>query len=366
MSERKKVRILVWAGVAGVVALPLLAEGVVRARAYLKYGTVSDIYEIFEPHPDTDLLRPRAGLSVTIGGTSTIDISSQGFRSPEVPDPKPEGTVRLAFLGGSTTFCAQATANDRTWPHLVLERLATARTDVRFEHLNAGVTGYSVEDSTRAIEFRLAPFAPDVIVITHAAKDLAADARSLALPLGLIDEPEESWLERTSLFWMLVKKNIWYRQSLERGRSDVGKLDYDPRAVSAGFRERLVALVNRANAYADVVVLLTFPILLRPDQLADEQLDHAAQAFTFTPYLTPASILAGYEEYNRVVREVAAETGAVLVDDVDRIPGDREHFHDTVHLTELGYERQAERVTEALLAAPTFRAHLDRTAERAR
>ena len=363
LSDSRKVRVLAWAAVAGVVALPLLAEGVVRLRAYLKYGAVTDIYEIFEPHPDVDLLRPRAGLDVTIGGTSHIRISAQGFRSPEVEVPRPPRTVRLAFLGGSTTFCAQASSNERTWPHLLVERLGAARPDVRFEHLNAGVTGYSVEDSTRAVAARLAAVDPDVIVITHAAKDLAADARALALPRGLVDEPEEGWLERSSVLWMLVKKNLWYQRSLARGADPSGKLDYDPTAVSGAFRDRLRALVSAARGEAEVVALVTFPILLREGQPPDEQLAHAAQAFTFTPYLTPDAIRAGYREYNRVIREVARETGAVLVDDVDRIPGDREHFHDTVHFTERGYEVQATRVAEALLAADAFVAHVDRAAE---
>ncbi len=361
-QDRRR-RIVVRAFVAGILLLPFLAEGAARLRAYLRYGAVADIYDLYREDPATGLLCPIPGLSVDIGGRARIDLSSQGFRGPDVPDPKPSGTVRLAFLGGSTTFCAQASSNATTWPARLVDRLAVARPDVRFDALNAGVTGYSIEDSTLAIDVRIDRYDPDVVVIQHVAKDLAADARSLAAEAGLLDERETGWLEERSLLWRLLKKNLWYRRSLARGASPDGKLDYDPTAVSGRFRERLTALVRRARAEADVVALCTFPILLRPGQPAAEQVAHAAQAFTFTPFLTPAALIAGYAEYNRVVREVAAAEGAVLVDDAERIPDDRAHFHDTVHLTEAGYEIQAARVADALLAAPSFVALLDRTAE---
>lgn len=360
-GDRRK-KIVIRAAIAGVLLLPFLAEGAVRLRAKLKYGAVSDIYDLYAPDPATGLLCPIPNLSVDIGGTARIDISSLGFRSPDVARPKPAGTVRMAFLGGSTTFCAQASSNSRTWPHLLTEALAITREDVRFEHLNAGVTGYSVADSTAALGVRLAGLDLDVIVVNHAAKDLAADARELATAAGLLEDQEAGWLDDHSLLWMLVKKNLWYRRSLARGQSAEGKLEYDPTAVSDRFRERLTRLVRRAGDSAEVVVLCTFPIMLRDDQSAADQLEFAAQAFTFTPFLTPADLIAGYAEYNRVVREVAAAEGAVLVDDATRIPGDREHFHDTVHLTERGYEVQAARLRDALLASDDFVALLDRAA----
>src|SRR5690606_6478759 len=138
----------------------------------------------------------------------------------------------------------------------------------------------------------LDPFDPDVVVITHAAKDLAADARALAVEARLVEEANgKGRLEEWSLLWRLARKNLWYHRSIERGRSAAGKLDYDPTVVSPGFRERLTRLVRRAREEAEVVVLVTFPILLREGQPFEEQLDHAAQAFTFTPFLTPASLL---------------------------------------------------------------------------
>jgi hypothetical protein len=73
------------------------------------------------------------------------------------------------------------------------------------------------------------------------------------------------------------------------------------------------------------------------------------------PYMTIDGLISGYEEYNRVIREVAAHTGALYIGDEDRIPPDRAHYTDSVHFTDAGSRAMAVRVTEALLRAPAFR-----------
>src|SRR4051794_17475153 len=48
---------------------------------------------------------PQTGLRLPVPQSTQgkIRVNSLGFRSPEIPVPKPPGTVRLAFLGSSTT-----------------------------------------------------------------------------------------------------------------------------------------------------------------------------------------------------------------------------------------------------------------------
>ena len=49
------------------------------------------------------------------------------------------------------------------------------------------------------------------------------------------------------------------------------------------------------------------------------------------PFMTPAGLLDAYAQYNRIIAEVVLDTGALLIDDEMMIPGDSEHFNDTVH-----------------------------------
>ncbi|MEM7307456.1 MAG: SGNH/GDSL hydrolase family protein [Planctomycetota bacterium] len=327
-----------------------------RVRARFLYGSARDVYSVYERDEETGLLVPIAGLHTELARRARVEISSQGFRGPEVPVPKPPSRLRLAFLGGSTTFCARASSNERTWPHLATERLAASFPGVELDYLNAGVTGSSVDDSRRAIPLRLAGMEPDVVVIYHAAKDLADDTRALAVAGGLFEEPgEPGWLERRSLLWQLMKMNLGYLSAQRAGRGDGPKLDADPASYSGGFRARLTELVRAARSEASLVVLVTFAIRTRAEQPPEVQLENLAHAFTFTPYLAPDAILAGYAEYNRVIVEVARETGAALIEGHATIPGTAEYFSDSVHFTEAGYAAMAERVAEALAAADPFR-----------
>ena len=352
MSRRKLSAICL----ALILGAGALAEAVVRVRAYARFGAYTDIYDLFERCPGVDILRPIPNLSARYADQAQIDISSLGFRSPELANPKPAGTLRLAYLGASTTFCANASTNGASWPSLCSALVDQALGNVTVDYLNAGVTGYDVADSILAVEHRLQPCSPDVLIIYHAANDLANNSWAVAHAAGLVEASDESWLEDVSLLWMLVQKNRRYFAAQDTGRSSAGKLDFDPKALSSGFRRDLTELVHQGQQLSDVVVLVTFATKVRAEQPSDVAYENMAQAFTFMSYLTPNDMLAGYAEYNRVIREVAQATGALLVPGEFDIPGDELHFADSVHFTEQGCARMAERVAEALLNSAQFNA----------
>jgi lysophospholipase L1-like esterase len=291
---------------------------------------------------------------------SWVDTDSEGFRSPELAEPKPPGTLRFAFLGGSTTFNSFASSNDACWSAQLIQGLREAHTDVAFDYLNAGVTGYRVRQSRWALEHRVKQHDPDVIVIYHATNDMAEDSERLAVEAGVIvKSPPPSFLERHSVLWRLIVKNLRYGKTQEAGLDADRKLDFDPTLVSPGYRDRLEQLVREAQEVADLVCVITFTTKFRAEQPLEVQLENLKQSFTFMPYLDPASTLAGYEEYNRRIVEVAEATGALLVDERFSIPGDAEHFGDSVHFTDAGLKLQAARVERALEASAAFQALLE-------
>jgi lysophospholipase L1-like esterase len=82
-------------------------------------------------------------------------------------------------------------------------------------------------------------------------------------------------------------------------------------------------------------------------------------------------VIESYERYNDIAREVARETGALLIEHEGDIPGDPLHFTDTVHFTDLGSVAMARRIAgslassnelQALLRAAPGRERLDGTA----
>jgi len=335
----------------------LLAEGAVRARQWVitgRSGAINDALTI-DPHTGLRSLVPNFD-------RGRIRINALGFRSPDLAAPKPAGVVRLAFLGGSTTYCAEVSGNELTWPHLVWHGLSAALPTVRFDYVNAGVPGYTFDSILQAFRKRVQPLRPDVVVIYEATNDLAMDSRQLAREQQLVtDTPEPAfWLARHSLLWLLLEKNMSIARLQASADGTTGKLAFDPRQLSRGFEQRLRETIRAAQSVAAVVAVATFAPRLRPGQSLTEQRRAAVTSLYYMPYLSLDGLLAGFAEYNRVIRAVAAETGALLIAGDDQIPADDLHYADSVHFRDAGSRAMAARVTQALLAAPPFQALVSR------
>lgn len=346
LSVRSRVALAGGAIVCGLLAL----EAAVRLRHYLKHGSFAPIYS-FEVDPETGLRVPaphQEGRIVT---------DSRGFRSPELQSPKPDGRVRLAFLGGSTTYCAEASSNDVTWPALVAASIAERCSGRSVDWLNASSAGYTVESSRTNLRSRVSLLKPDVIVIYHGTNDLTRDTNDLAVEQGLTETAgaQVDWLEQWSMLWEIAKKNFVLRQRSQSPAPEARRLEVSIDDLAAGFEVRLEALVREAQEVAPVVAVVTFSHRARDGMSADELRAACESALFYIPFLEPEQILAGIVAYNDAVRRVAARTGAILVGGEDRIPPDGVHFNDSVHLLDPGCRLQAERVTETLSAAPAFR-----------
>jgi len=344
-SAKKKLGVALAALVGGL----LLIEGAVRLRQYLRYGTTSPTFYDFVLHEPSGLQIPVPGDEI-----GPIEIDSLGFRSPELEVPKPPGRIRVAFLGGSTTFCAEASALETTWPHLVVEELRRRHPETSFDYVNGGAAGYSTRQSLPNLEHRIAPLEPDLIVVYHATNDLTQDSRILAAERGLYDleSAEEGGLGELFLTWHLVSKNLRWR---ERSSADgAARLECEPAELSQHFRARLGELVERTDALAGLTALVTFSHRARREQGPEERRAACGSSLYYMPFMGVDALLDCFEEYNRVIREVARERGAVLVEGEHDIPADGEHFNDSVHFLDPGCALQAERVVRALEASPAF------------
>ncbi|MBL8863341.1 MAG: SGNH/GDSL hydrolase family protein [Planctomycetes bacterium] len=332
---------------AAVLVAGLLAvEAAARVRFYLQYGT------FFRVH--TFAVDPASGLRIPPPSrdTGAIRIDERGFRGEGLDVPKPAGRVRLAFLGASTTFCAEASSNAATWPSLVVAALRAAHPAADLDFVNAGVAGYVLDDLLKNLEHRVAPLAPDVVVIYEATNDLTKWTRELAREQGVYTghADGDSWLSETSLAWHLVEKNLLVRARQQQAASAAGRLVLDEARIVPPFRERLERLVARARELAPCVVLVTFAQAARAGQDAREREQACVTHAYYMPYISHAAVVQGFAAYNRVIREVARHQGVGLVEGEDTIPADRAHFADSVHFTDLGSRAQAQRVAAGLLA----------------
>lgn len=354
LSDRAKWLLMSVVAASAIALLLLAAESAVRLRQALKHGSAQTVESLYWTDPQSKLRIPIAGKSA-----GPVMINSLGFRGPEIAVPKPPGTVRIAFLGASTTFCAEVSSNEAVWAHQTVRHLERRFPGARFDYVNAAVPGYVLETMTRALEIRVAPLQPDVIVIYEAANDLSRELRELAVKAGLLEDArmaERSWLARYSLLWELAEKNLCIRSAQEAAERRESRLAVDGATLGEAYRHNLDALVREAQARSGLVAVATFSIQPRASQSDEEQRRAAASAFYYMPFVTAPLLIRAYARYNEIAREVARKTGALLIDGEMSIPGDGVHFTDTVHFTDAGSERMALRVAEALAGTPRFAA----------
>jgi lysophospholipase L1-like esterase len=358
LSSGTKWTILVGLAIALAVLVAVSAEVAIRVRQTRTYGTAATVENFYRLDERMDLRVPIPNLR--IGHVAT---NSLGFRGPEIQVPKPGGTVRIAFLGASTTWCAEVSSNDMAWPHIVTEELRRDFPRAAIDYVNGGVPGYVMKSSLKNLQYRVAPLEPDVIVIYDATNDMSVELRELAAAKGLIRKPQvepPSWLADHSLLWNLAEKNfrIWVAQ--HKAEANVGRLEVDPASLGERFRRDLTELVRAAQQQARVVAVATFSTQLRAGQDAEQQLRASASALYYMPFMSTSGLLASYDRYNRIIREVAAATGVVLIDGENDIAGDPRHFTDTVHFTDAGSKAMAGRVSRTLAQQPKVRALLQR------
>lgn len=331
-------------------------EAAVRTRQRLRYGTFGRIHEL-TTHSDTGLEIPLPGRH-----TASLSIDSRGYRSPELEIPKPAGRLRVAFLGGSTTFCAEASSDAATWPAQTAALVEQAL-GCQVDYVNAGVAGYTTRESLTNLRGRVAQLAADVIVIYHASNDLVHDSRVAAQAAGVYREhgDRESVLGNVSLAWYLIEKNWVGRRREREARAMVSgeglaatsaHLDIEPGALAATFEKNLEALVAAAQAGVDEtrperVVLITFATRLNAKP-APSVSDARSLLYTM-PWFTPSDLRSLFTAQNDAVRSVARRLGATLVEGAGQIPADEHHYKDSIHLRDAGCSALAELVANGIL-----------------
>ena len=169
-------RVLVLLAVTAV-----LAEVTVRAweaatgrRVALELAASLDLSEsLYQPHPYVGyVLRPGA---TSQPGAIPFRVNALGFRGADFAAHKPPRTLRVACLGGSTTWGGGCSGDAATWPAVLETLLAKALPPGgpwdRVEVINAGVAGYTLMESFVNFKMRVLPLEPDIAIVYHGIND---------------------------------------------------------------------------------------------------------------------------------------------------------------------------------------------------
>jgi hypothetical protein len=302
-------------------------------------------------------------------------MDSLGFRGPEVSVHAPAGTIRIALTGASETFGLYESPDKeyaRDLEDTLNARLAagacSGHAPRHFEVLNGALPGMSLPTAGQDIRTRIVRFAPDVIVYypspaqyledrlpvaiapeqTGAARELPRSAMRALHPRALDVMRDELRLIMPAplLRWFRVRSA---RSERERHPANWVFTSIPASRMSA-FDSDLRALIGTVHLEGAELVLATHANAFerhRPDST-----DLAESWERFYPRANGTTIIR-FDDSARAVSERAAEDSAVVVADVHamfaRSPGD--DFVDFVHFTDIGSERVAHVLANAVLQA---------------
>jgi len=280
-----------------------------------------------------------------------IDINSQGFRGPEI-GPKRDDLPRLLTVGGSTTFGLYTSCNENTWP-LRLQALLT-ESGRPCEVINAGTPGWTLRSSLTNLELRGWALKPDVVVVYHNYNDLMSNGEEQYYRDAEVDDVEELYrpppggiLEYSEMFSFIRSR---LRDPYDKLKEKQPELK--PEGVAA-FETNLRRLARRAKEQGIQLALCTFPHAFRStyEESLEDGVPEVEEWYLEMGPLEYPALLEGLKRHDEVIREVAEEEGALLIDLSPDFPKDVDHYMSPIHHSDTGEELVATRVRDALIAA---------------
>lgn len=352
-------------GVGALAVALVAAEAVLRLAAPLPYSMA------VEYQPDAHIgqrLVPDRVYRLADGGT--VSIGHLGFRGAgRVRWEKPAGTLRIAALGGSSTF-AYNTDDAEIWTELLAQRLG-AHYGIPVEVVNAGVPGLSAFESRFHFLYRVRELEPDVVLVYHGWNDmkffrtLEEGSRPVRRNPYRPDRARQA-LRDLQLAWRVRALFSDAAPGAPPPRPEGAVADdwfADAHIADGGVAHRwerrnyddLARMINAAGA---LPVFVAQASLVSDAALADPA--RRERIYTEYPQLPYAEVLRQTLAIHAIVRAAAADGGAVFIDAYTPVPHTLTEFLDHVHLTPAGNRAVADALFDGLVGDPRFEARLPR------
>ena len=285
-----------------------------------------------------------------------------GWRSPEIAVTKPPRTIRIAFVGASTTVSAHA--EPYSYPELTglwLARWAASRgLDISIEVINAGREGLTSRSFQAIVRQELAPVEPDLVVYYEGSNQFwPADFLTTPVPrpsrtLGLV--------RRGLILYSAIANRALFmlRKATESGAEppkpaltvawppDLDERDPnldDPRLPIAlpTILGDLETIRRTEEADGGRLLMTSFAWLVYPGMVADPARDADLLFYlntTFWPF-SYAHMRRFADFQTRVFRKYASVHELDYIDVASAYPRDPRLFEDAIHMTHAGIRLQA-------------------------
>ena len=298
-------------------------------------------------------------------------VNEAGFIStPNVPLQKPENTIRIVFLGGSSTAGTGKNLKDEdTWPWMVAENLREKLqgTGVKIDFINAALSGYSTFESYGKLWSRLRFYNPDIIVVNHAWNEMYYfNDKTAADPTSWKRREDGSWsvdnqatIMQIKPHWVdpfmdwsqvLARVRLRFAEGVNGEAGDEEALSnstlsstYNKRGLDI-FRDNLKLIEATTQSIGADLFVLKQATLITPNTSAE---DKARCRYDYHGFDHNAHV----DAYNRVYGVIEEEIDGEHVIDATPVSGVSAYFHDHVHPTEKGAAKIAEIVSDRLYEA---------------
>lgn len=275
-----------------------------------------------------------------------VTINHRGFLGPEIVIPKPKGTVRIIFLGGSQVA--------GSWPKLTGELLTGMGKTV--DIVNAGVFGHRTPDSVGKMLTDLWLLEPDIVVVDQAWNDIKyfstlepnVPYRDLVTPAGRdwrIKPSGLDWLCCWSALYRTERKRlvaILIGEEGEKHRPPTGKIG---RCGIRQFKLDLQVICDMGkNLGAEVVLCKQARLPTKWSSASDKERIRYGYVG-----ICHDELVRAFAECDRVVDDVAREKHCWSVDMNGPLSGRSALFNDHIHFTDEGGQRAAQLMSDELM-----------------
>jgi lysophospholipase L1-like esterase len=249
---------------------------------------------------------------------------------------KPGGVYRIAVIGDSCSFLGRELYTEK------LARLVENEWSHRVEIINASCPGYTSFQGLRRLQ-DVWKWQPDLLLVYFGWNDHWNALNGCADSQLTSQQPIE-WLypqiRRLHIYWLLTR--LCQPDQTPRRIGNVRT----PRVPLNEYRENLCKIITEADQRGCQTVLLTAPTAFEQQRLPAWAYSFFAQFYEMTTGEI-SDIPRNHEQYNEIVRQVAAQRSTVIVDVAAewKPEASSSRFRsDCIHLTEQGHAEVARAV----------------------
>jgi hypothetical protein len=318
------------------------------------FNQLDDLY-VFDAIDGSD--RPTFRFLRNASYASGLHTNRFGWRGPDIALNKPPHTIRIGFVGASTTVGFHA--EPYSYPEVVgfwLERWAHERhPDLSIEAINAGREGVNSTSLQAIVRQELIPAEPDLVVYYEGANQFWP-GDFISTPLPLANRVAGRARNALSAYSAVARRMENLIKRLGAPGSEPFKPaltvdwpsdlpEFDPDLASPRLPIQLPRILadletirQALDAEGSRLVMTSFEWLVYPGMILDPERDAVLFDYLNTKYwpFSYAHMRRLLDFQNRVFRKFASVHGLDFIDVAGAFPSDPRLFDDAIHMTRAG------------------------------